>query len=391
MTAVTATVVLTMEKLTLTGLGTLEDRMEYAEDIVTFSDDVMWLTATEVVTSVATFLGDIVAPFIRTSEVTNIATFIEVTTSSQTTLIPSGTASFKDSVSYTTTMFYSDVATFSDTVTFSREVQVENAVVFTGSVVDTNTASLSVSSAVSFSDAIEKGLLESVQNIATFTDTITALRSTDESITNAATFSDSVVIVYTPRETVQSTVVFVDSVISSGSRYLEEVSSTVTFEDAAASLNYDAVAWVLNTESTGITNYQNYDFRSLAEFNGVLYGVNSFGVYALTGSSDAGRQIDAVYKTGFWDFRTEFKKRISDIYIGYTSDGVMECDVETQSELFTYEMPERAADAPLNNRIKPGKGLSSRYWRFTLRNTDGADFQIFDIAADVAKSTNRRL
>ena len=52
-------------------------------------------------------------------------------------------------------------------------------------------------------------------------------------------------------------------------------------------------------------------------------------------------------------------------------------------------MEERDADAQRNNRCKPGKGLSSRYWRFEIRNVDGADFQIYDVTAEVAASKRR--
>jgi hypothetical protein len=70
----------------------------------------------------------------------------------------------------------------------------------------------------------------------------------------------------------------------------------------------------------------------------------------------------------------------------------MECDVETYDgpeDVYTYEMEPRDADAPRNNRLKIGRGLNSRYWRFEFRNVSGADFQLQDVAVQVTTSKRR--
>jgi hypothetical protein len=88
----------------------------------------------------------------------------------------------------------------------------------------------------------------------------------------------------------------------------------------------------------------------------------------------------------------EETKRMSDLYVGYTG-GRLQCDVETYDgpqDVYNYLMEERDADAPRNNRLKIGRGLSSRYWRFTVKNLEGADFQLHDMTAVIGRS-NRRL
>jgi hypothetical protein len=65
--------------------------------------------------------------------------------------------------------------------------------------------------------------------------------------------------------------------------------------------------------------------------------------------------------------------------------------VETKEQgAYEYTMLERSADAPTGFRIKPGKGLNARFWRLQFANTEGGDFSIYDIEADVVQS-NRRI
>ena len=78
--------------------------------------------------------------------------------------------------------------------------------------------------------------------------------------------------------------------------------------------------------------------------------------------------------------------------MSYTG-GALQCEVEAYDShddtVYTYDLEERLADAPRNNRIKLGKGQTSRYWRLTLSNVDGSDFQIHDLDADLAASKRR--
>ena len=156
--------------------------------------------------------------------------------------------------------------------------------------------------------------------------------------------------------------------------------------------DFGALAWVINTETAGLSTYTNYGFNSLAVYNGVLYATSNEGVMEFSSDTDTdSRSITANVKTGFLDFEQENTKRISDIFLGHVG-GQLEFAVETYDgpqEVYTYAIEEREIDAPRNNRLKPGRGLSSRYWRFAIQNVDGADFQIYDVTAEVASSKRR--
>jgi len=176
-----------------------------------------------------------------------------------------------------------------------------------------------------------------------------------------------------------------------GSAYNATLTDVVQIHDALWAADLLALAWVMNTETTGLSAYDNFDFVSIAAHDGTLYVASNGGIFRLGGDADNGQSIDANVLTGFLDFNSPQTKRISDIYVGYTG-GEMEFDVETYDgpqEVYTYAMEEREVDAPRNNRLKVGRGLSSRYWRFGLRNLNGADFQIYDIETVVGISKRR--
>lgn len=215
--------------------------------------------------------------------------------------------------------------------------------------------------------------------------------SQNQTLTGEFTATEVLVTSRVTRNLLSSTAVGSDESISAGSilsNLLEEEATATGYPWAK---DFAAAAWVMNTETTGLTTYDNFQFTSLTQLNGIVYGTTADGIYALTGDDDAGRKVNSVLKTGFLDFGQDQTKRVSDLYVGYTG-GQLECTIETYDgpqEEYTYTLEERDADAPRNNRMRVGKGLSSRYWRFTFENVDGTDFQIYDAAANIGTSKRR--
>lgn len=165
--------------------------------------------------------------------------------------------------------------------------------------------------------------------------------------------------------------------------------------DAASGVLYkdpDRVAWLMNTETTAASWYDNFDFESIAQLPGKVLAVGPDGLYELTGATDAGEQIDARVASGFTDFGAPQTKRLDTMYFGYTSESRISVTAETYESGHpptTYFLEQRAADVPRNSRVVPGKGLWGRYWRLTIRNVGGADFEVHDATADVAVSARR--
>lgn len=146
------------------------------------------------------------------------------------------------------------------------------------------------------------------------------------------------------------------------------------------------VAWVMNTDSRGLSRYTNYPFNSFMEVGGMYYGVTSTGLYRLTGDDDAGAPIAAKLRIGMSDLGTRKLKRIPEGFIGYTSNGtlllqVVTSDEETGEKVGAYyTLAPRGAANVRENRWKIGRGLKSVDWDFEITNVDGADFEIDAIA-----------
>ena len=81
---------------------------------------------------------------------------------------------------------------------------------------------------------------------------------------------------------------------------------------------------VVSTKDGAVTTYSNHSFNSYFEFMGEFYGVNSSGIYRLSGSDDAGTAINAQFITGYTDFKSKMAKSPTDLYTSLSSSGVVD-------------------------------------------------------------------
>lgn len=152
------------------------------------------------------------------------------------------------------------------------------------------------------------------------------------------------------------------------------------------------VAWVLNTESTAASWYDNFDIQSMAQVDNKVFAVGSEGVFELTGDTDAGDSIDASIRTGFMDFGNARVKRLENLYFGYISTGILGTllrVLDSGHPATQFNLEQRSAGAPRNSRVVPGKGMFGRYWQIEMNNVAGADFTVYDVDIDVATSQRK--
>lgn len=135
-------------------------------------------------------------------------------------------------------------------------------------------------------------------------------------------------------------------------------------------------AWVVNPENKAVTTYRNFGFESMCSSAVGVYATDGTTIYELSGANDNGTAIDAWLKTAITDFGTAYLKNCERIYLGIRADGKMLLKTITNEiEENWYEV--RLVQEGLHEaRVKPGKGLKSRYWQFELRNIRGADFNV---------------
>lgn len=295
-------------------------------------------------------------------------------------------------------------ATYDVSLFATGAVQIVSSVTYdvTTTAVEAATITSSTSSSATFTETVQETVLSTskayggqselvVERLAADSNTAstTELNGAESS---SATVDDRDTAFVETFEELRAEIVVSERTSSLGSIYNNDVTDTAVVDDRDWARDFDALAWVLNPETGGVSQYDNFGYESVVAHNGVLYAASPEGIFALDNDTDEGRKIQATIQTGFLDFRREEMKRLSDFYLAYTG-GEMALSVETYDgpqEVYTYNIEEREANAPRNNRIRIGKGLSSRYWRFTIENVLGADFQIYDMRAIVGTS-NRRL
>lgn len=147
----------------------------------------------------------------------------------------------------------------------------------------------------------------------------------------------------------------------------------------------DYIAWVLNTESKGLSRYTQYPFNSFATIGGRYYGATSTGIRRLDGDTDDGEPIAAKLRVGLSDLGTRALKRVPEAYIGYSSDGTLLLrvisieEVSGAKQAATYKLAPRGAASTRENRFKMGRGVKSVDWDFEIENVDGADFALDSI------------
>lgn len=282
-------------------------------------------------------------------------------------------------------------ATGVGTYTMSPIVVVNSAAASSTSFYDV-TYSSTVSVLANAINTTESGGYELATNTAAGTNVLTATRVSEVSVTETAAGQDTTYLLTTPQAYVATSAGVATSEI-----YVQmALTATVdNYADASDSVWYkdpNRVAWVMNTETAAASWYVNYDFNSVIQVPGKELAVGPDGLYVLTGATDAGELIKASVVSGFDDFGNAQTKRMDALYFGYTSAGQLSVSVETYGSghaASVYLLEQRAAAAPRNSRVIPGKGLVGRYWRTTIENTGGVDFDVYDTSVDIAVSARR--
>lgn len=149
-------------------------------------------------------------------------------------------------------------------------------------------------------------------------------------------------------------------------------------------------AWVVNTETLDTTQYSNYGFESFCELDGEYFATDGASIYRLSGDDDAGAAIDAEISLGATDFGSAFQKGVQDVFFGFASDGKLLLKVVTDEQVENWYELDDTEGGVHGAKLKVGRGLKARYWRFKVRNVKGSDFELDSIRM-VPVSTGRRV
>lgn len=163
-------------------------------------------------------------------------------------------------------------------------------------------------------------------------------------------------------------------------RLSEEVVFYATIRLGAA----EYAGWVLSQGAAW--EYRNYPFNGFVEVAGRYFGTADTGLFELVGADDDGEPIEGRIKTALLDFGTGKNKRVPDVYIAFAGGNkvvlkTITTDPKTgaiRTDIYTADVP--PGDGLHNGRVKPGRGLKSRYWQFELTNVAGDALEIDELA-----------
>ncbi len=144
--------------------------------------------------------------------------------------------------------------------------------------------------------------------------------------------------------------------------------------------------WVLNAKTKAPSQYTNFPFESLATFQGRSFGAGEGGIFELAGDDDAGEDIVASIRTGLMDWGNSRKKRVPDVYIGYSGTGRIVLKVVTTTDTgekvqdwYLQNADARTGTETRTGKFDLGRGLASRFWSFELANKAGGTLDLASI------------
>ena len=136
----------------------------------------------------------------------------------------------------------------------------------------------------------------------------------------------------------------------------------------------------LNLKNSAITEFENYDFNSIATDGVDYYGASDNGIFFLSGETDNGTLIASKIRTGTHDFETSFLKRYLAVYLGVISEAAISFKIVPDDNIaYSYALDNDGQPQAHTVKINTGKGMKTRYITVELTNTDGGYFEISSI------------
>ncbi len=134
----------------------------------------------------------------------------------------------------------------------------------------------------------------------------------------------------------------------------------------------------MNLLNQAISTYINYNFNSIACFNGIYYGATDTGIHYLTGDTDNGADIDSKIKTGSMDFGDTLIKYAGDVWITFRSDGYLTLKILVDEDATAPVQKQTTiiSSTIVEERLKLPRGLRGRFYTIELKNFAGSDFDI---------------
>lgn len=145
--------------------------------------------------------------------------------------------------------------------------------------------------------------------------------------------------------------------------------------DALVEIAETFETWVINSTTFSHAQYDNYNFNSYIELNGVYYGLNSAGIFALTGSTDDGAAIVAKATWGVVNLGSDQKKNVDGGYLHCRIPTALVVGLSADEGIrYPYTTTDHGRAGIHAERWKSGKGVKGVFYQPDIANVGGADF-----------------
>lgn len=157
----------------------------------------------------------------------------------------------------------------------------------------------------------------------------------------------------------------------------------------------------MNLKNQTITQYDNYDFNSIVEFEGKVYGASESGLFTLDdATTDNGTAIDAYFEFWIGDAVAINVKRIRALHFGLEANGDMTVEVtddDGTGKVYDIEVEKTgvvgvAGYVQHGNRVFVERTHVGRYWKLKVATVDGNDFSVdrIDVTWNILAGTKQR-
>ena len=143
------------------------------------------------------------------------------------------------------------------------------------------------------------------------------------------------------------------------------------------------VAYVMNTTTTELTQYTNFDFTNIIRLDNEHFGIKADGLYRFIGSTDNGTAIDSRMVTHETDFGINQLKNIPTVWI--------DSDDQTYFKSIVDGSPGTEQQAShRGHKTKLPHGTTGRWWQYQIRNVSGKPMRLTFIES-VVEALKRRI
>lgn len=156
---------------------------------------------------------------------------------------------------------------------------------------------------------------------------------------------------------------------------LDAYAAVIAFLDICYELDANELFYTFatNLETGATSKYTNFNFNSLS---GDI-GASDTGLYSLSGGDGDGVAISSSVESGKIDFGSSTLKRMTDAYLGVTSDGNLKLTVTTETGAAEYTLtPSTDLETVKANLARGHKG---KYWSIKIENVAGSTMNIDSI------------